>query len=100
MSSGIYRYTFQKEAAPESIEAAIVLAIFGVEVLHGAALARMDAGHFFDRHRMVCVIDANTEVGLDMARLFTGFLQRELEPESFKVERVLHASPPLSASLN
>lgn len=100
MGTGIYRYTFQPSVPPAEIEAALVLAIFAAEVLHGEAQVQLDAGHCFDRHRLICVVDAATAVGRDIARLFVGFLQRELDPDSFKVERVLQTVHPISASVN
>jgi hypothetical protein len=39
------------------------------------------------------VVDAATDVGRAIARIFTGFLSREFGEEAFKVERVGDAHP-------
>jgi hypothetical protein len=73
----------------EEVEATLLLAIWGTESLHGEAQTRLDAGHFLDRDRRACAIDAGTPVGRDVNRLFVGFLGREFGPESFHVERLV-----------
>ena len=42
---------------------------------------------------VLCVVDAATDVGRSIARIFTGFLSREFGEETFKVERVGDAHP-------
>ena len=42
-----------------------------------------------------CVVDAATDVGRAIARIFTGFLTREFGEKAFKVERIA-AAPPVS----
>ena len=43
-----------------------------------------------DAQQRICVIDASTQVGRDINRLFTGFVLREFGPDSFRVERIDH----------
>jgi len=84
----IYRYSFAAEAPLEEIEASLLLAIWGTESLRGEAQVRLDASHLLDKELHRCVIDASTDVGRDINRLFVGFLNREFGPDSFEVERV------------
>ena len=84
----VYRFTFAKHVEQEDVQAAIVLALFAVESLHGRARIRLDAAHLFDPSQMACVVDASNEVGVDLSRLFTGFLLREIGDDGFKVERI------------
>lgn len=84
----IYRYSFAAETPFEEVEASVLLAIWGTECLHGEAQVRLDASHFLDKGHRRCVIDASTDVGRDINRLFVGFLNREFGPDSFEVERV------------
>jgi hypothetical protein len=86
-----YRYLFAAEVPAVEVETTLVLSILGVEALHGEAQARLDAQHAFDGRRRVVVIDAATEVGRDLNRLFIGFMTREFGPGSFRVERVQRA---------
>lgn len=89
MSRELYRYSFPSHVPIEEVEATLLLAILGTESLHGEAQTRLDAGHFLDRDRRACAIDAGTPVGRDVNRLFVGFLGREFGPESFRVERLV-----------
>ena len=52
-----------------------------------------------DNDKRSCVVDAATEVGGAIARIFTGFLTREFGEEAFKVERIAGA-PPISPAMN
>ena len=90
MTSDIHRYRFASSIAFEDIEANLILAIFAAESLHGECKVRLDASHAVDAHQRICVIDASTQVGRDINRLFTGFVLREFGPDSFRVERIDH----------
>lgn len=86
MSTEVYRYQFQNDVTGEDIEAALLLAVWGCESLHGESQTRLDAAHYFDAGERTCVIDARTEVGIDFNRLFVGFVSRELGPDAFRVK--------------
>ncbi len=88
MVRDLYRYVFSEHVPPEDIEAALLLAVWGCEALHGGAQTRLDAAHYLDPARRACVIDAGTPVGRDLNRLFVGFVGREIPPEAFQVERM------------
>jgi hypothetical protein len=88
MTRDVYRYTFPPEVLIEDVEETLLLALWGAESLHGESQVRLDAAHYLDVDRRACVIDADTAVGRDMNRLFTGFVQREFGADAFRVERV------------
>ena len=88
MIRDIYRYEFGDGVPAVEVETTLVLSIFGVESLHGEAQTRLDVQHAFNAKQRVVVIDASTDVGRDLNRLFIGFLTREFGPGSFRVERV------------
>src|SRR4051794_27910635 len=88
----VYRYAFTPSVPTEEIEVSLLLAILAVESLHGESQVRLDAAHYLDAGGYACVIDAQTPVGQDLNRLFTGFLRREFGEDAFKVER-LPAAP-------
>jgi hypothetical protein len=90
MPTEIHRYTFDSAIAFEDVEASLLLAIFAAESLHGESEVRLDAAHAVDADQRSCVIDASTQVGRDINRLFTGFVLREFGPDSFRVQRVDH----------
>jgi hypothetical protein len=83
-----YRYRFNEATPMEDVEAALLLAIWGCEALHGEAQTRLDAAHFLDVDARACVIDAGTDVGRDFCRLFLTFIRRECGEDAFQVERV------------
>ena len=92
MANEQYRYVFTPSALPEEVEASLLLALFAVESLHGEDQVRLDAAHYLDPDGRACVIDAGTEVGRDLNRVFTGFLRREFGADAFTVERLGDAS--------
>jgi hypothetical protein len=86
--SEIYRYVFRAHVCLEDVECTLLLALWGIESIHGESQVCLDAGHYFDPEKRACVIDASTPVGRDLNRLYVGFLRRELNQEDFRVERV------------
>ena len=93
MARNIYRYTFTQAVPPEEIEASLLLAVLATESLHGECQVRLDGAHYFDFPNRIGVIDAESSVGRDLNRLFTGFIGREFGPDAFKVERVAEPVP-------
>ena len=87
MNSQFYRFAFNANVPLETVEAAMVLALFGVESLYGAARTRLESAHHLDRDKRLLVVDASTPFGGVLTKLFTGFLMRELGPDDFRVER-------------
>jgi len=88
MSKVHYRYVFGPSVALEEVEGSLVLALFAEESLHGEDQVHLDAAHYLDTDGRTCVIDAGTEVGRDLNRVFTGFLRREFGADAFTVERL------------
>src|SRR5262245_59820911 len=88
MTRQLYRYAFKPDVPLDDIEAALVLAVLGAEALHVESQVRLDAGHYLDRERHACIIDAGTDVGKDLNRLFIIFLRQELGEDAFDVEHV------------
>lgn len=87
MSARSYRYTIAAGVPIEEVEITLLLALLGVEALHGESQARLDSGHAFSAERRTVAIDASTAVGRDLNKLFAGFLVREFGATSFQVRR-------------
>lgn len=83
-----YRYQFSPTVEMDEVKSSLLLAIWGTESLYGEAWTRLEIQYDLDVERRTCAIDAETDVGKDMNKLFTGFLQREFGPDSFRVERL------------
>lgn len=88
MNRELYRYNFDSKVPIRDVEESLLLAVLAAESLHGRSLVRLDASFCLDSHKHSCVVDAATDVGRAIARIFTGFLTREFGEEAFKVERV------------
>lgn len=95
--SDVYRYTFNSDLPLEEVEASLLLSVWATESLHGESEVRMDASHYLDSAGRACVIDAGTDVGRDLNRLFVGFLRREFSDDQFTVQR-LAAVPAVATS--
>lgn len=87
MDRNVYRYQFDKTLDITEVEATANLAVLAAESLHGESRVRLETRYAFDAPGRACVIDATGEVGLDLNRLFLGFISREFGPDSFRVER-------------
>ena len=88
MPTIVYRYRFQGSVRCEDVEAALLLSLFACESLHGESQFLLDKAHYLDWNRRACVIEAETQVGRDLNRIFVGFLRREHGRDGFRVERV------------
>lgn len=84
----VYRYEFGPTVCLDDVEVALVLSIHGIEALCGQAAARLDVRHVFDREKRAVVIDAGTDAGHDFAKLFVGFVRREISESAFTVKRI------------
>lgn len=88
MTRHAYRYQFADSVPPERIEETLLLVLVAVEGLHGRSPLRLDAAFRLDRAARSCVVDASTEVGRALARIFTSLLSEQVGEEAFRVERV------------
>lgn len=92
MTQIMYRYIFDPKSSIETIEAALLLGIVGVESLYGESQARLDVQHILDRQKRACTLDASTRIGRDLNRLFIGYLRREFGESGFRVRRIQAAA--------
>lgn len=88
MNREIYRYNFTAGVPFRDVEESLLLAVLATESLHGRSLVRLDASFCLEESSRTCVVDAGTEVGRHIARIFTGFITREFGEEAFRVERL------------
>jgi len=88
MSASAYRYRFDERVPLKDVEETLFLGVLAAEGLHGAARVAMDARHSLDKERRACAIDATSDVGRDLARIFTSLLVHEFGPKAFRVEAV------------
>ena len=83
----VYRYNFAKHVPVDDIEDSLMIAALAAEALHGRASMKQDASFCFNKKTRVCVVDAETPVGCDIARILTTFIARGFGERAFTVER-------------
>ncbi|NQT19508.1 MAG: hypothetical protein HQ592_07375 [Planctomycetes bacterium] len=91
MNEQACRYQFEPKIPPRDIEETLQLAVLAAECLHGEARVRLDTSYSIDKDKHVYVVDASSDVGRDILRIFTGFATREFGEHAFSVHRVEHA---------
>jgi len=87
MGKDTYCYRFNESVPLREAEESLMLAVLAAECLYGRSTVRLDATFCLDRRQRCCVIEAGSEVGRAIARIFTGFLSRQFGEEAFRVER-------------
>jgi hypothetical protein len=96
----VFQYTFAPQSRADEIESALVLAIMGIQSLHGETAARLSARHYFDKRRRELVIDDSSQIGHDLNRLFVGFIARDVDTNQFSVRRIEGPMPPANVETN
>jgi hypothetical protein len=88
MNPVIYRYRFKPCVALQDVEETLLLGVLAAEGLYGAARIEMDVCYRFDRDRHACAVDAHSDAGRDVARIFTNLLRHEFGADAFEVTAV------------
>lgn len=83
-----YRYSFSADVPIEEVEDTLILALVATEALHGAAQTPLDVALCFDRLQRTCVIDASTQVGRDLNRVFVGFVRIQFGANACHIDRL------------
>jgi len=85
MNKERYRYQFDEKVPPQDIEETLMLALLAVESMHGRTRVRMDGRFQLDKKKRLCVIDAGTRIGADLAQIFTGYATREFGDDAVDI---------------
>jgi hypothetical protein len=99
MDRNVYRYQFDQALDLADVEATVTLSVLATESLHGESRVRLEAHYRFEEASRSCVIAATSQVGIDLNRLFLGFMTREFGTDSFRVERVAAAEEPVTTTM-
>lgn len=87
MTRGSYRYEFGPTTDMIQVEEALLLATMATEGLHGRSRVHLDAEFRCDANARTAAVDASTEVGDTIARIFTALLTTTIGEPAFKVTR-------------
>lgn len=93
MTPDMYRFELERSVPIDEAEMSLHLALFAVEGLFGQARVRLEARYHVDEPRNVIVVDATTEVGAAVVRVFTSLLLHEFGGDGFSVRRAEPAPP-------
>jgi len=88
MIAEAYRYRFKEDVDLRDAEDTLLLALLAAEGIYGQPRVRMDVTYTVDKPLRVVVIDASTEVGRDVAGVYTSFIIKEFGPDAFRVRRL------------
>lgn len=88
MDKESYNYSFKPAADMSQVEEALLLATMAAEGLHGRARIQLDAAFRCDAKARTALVDASTEVGSAIARIFTALLSTTIGEPAFSVERI------------
>ena len=94
MIRDIYRFHFDNSVSLDGIEKALAISVIAVEAIYGEAAMRIDGVFGVDRRSRTCTIDRETDLGRDLAKVFTGFLRLSMNPGRYEVEQdETHGTP-------
>lgn len=82
-----YHYTIGTGVPIADVRETLTLAVMAIECLHGRSRVQLDAFFTLDEGSRTCVVDAGTDVGRDIAGVFTGYLTNTFGERAFTVER-------------
>ena len=80
-----YRFRFRNCIDLGEAHKTLLLSLLAASGIHGEVRLRMDARYAVDLVLNVLVIDVSTDVGQDVAGIFTAFITREFGPAAFTV---------------
>ena len=80
-----YRFRFRDDVDLRQAEATLLLSLVAAGGIYGETRVRMDAAYAVDSALHVIAVDASTDVGQDVAGIFTAFITREFGPTAFSV---------------
>lgn len=69
-----YRFCFEPEVSMDEVEKALALSTIAVESIHGEQAMMIDGRFAVNKRARTCLIDAETQLGCDLARVLAGFL--------------------------
>lgn len=98
MMREVVRYTFKPSISLDEVQDTLTLAVLAVGSLFGETSVRLDTAFAMDAERRGCVIEANTEVGRALSRIFAGYVTHEFGDDAFSVRRAQRSAQEPAAA--
>lgn len=70
----VYRFTFEPEVSMDEVEQALALSAIAVESIYGESAMMIDGKFAVNKRSRTCLIDAETQLGCDLAKVLAGFM--------------------------
>lgn len=86
-----YRYRIPPTVPLQELEDTLRLAAMATAGLHGESRVRLEGRHVVLAGKRHCLIDASSQVGVDLNRIFLGFLAQEFRDQPIEVDRIATA---------
>ncbi len=99
MDRTLNRYRFTEAVPMQEAEDSLMLAVLAAEGIYGRSRVRLETSFALDAAKRACVIDASTEVGQHVSRVFTTFITKQFGEEAFRLERLANETKPLSQTI-
>lgn len=87
MNHATYDYQFEAGTDMSQVEDSLMLAAMAAEGLHGRSRVQLEGAFECDCAGRTAQVDASTEVGGAIARIFTALLAATIGEPAFRVER-------------
>ena len=87
MIRSIYRFSFDKTVSMDDVEKALALSTIVIEAIYGESAMRIDGIFSVDSKARTCIIDRQTDLGCDLAKVLIGFLRLSMNDGSYDVEQ-------------
>jgi hypothetical protein len=87
MPSEEIAYHFRDAVPMDDVEDSLRLAEIAVRGLHGDSRARLEVHHLVDCETRTCRIEAISQVGRDLATIFTAFVTAQFGAREFTILR-------------
>ena len=81
-----FRFRFSGAVDMKSVEETLLISAVAAEALHGRTVIQIDGDFEHDSNQRVCLVDASTNAGRDIALIFAGLLAAEFGETGFQVE--------------
>ena len=93
MNRTVYKIEFARELPVGMVDFHLMTAARAAESLYGRDAMRLDVAVRLSSKKRMVTIDAETQIGVDLAKMFMGFMTTDFGEDSFsvtKTEECLH----------
>ena len=87
MAEGHYQFEFNKTADMAAVENALLMAVIAAEGIHGRSRVNLEANFNTNQAVRTCLVNADNQVGEDIAKVFTEFLNLDIGEDTYRITR-------------